>query len=266
MRNKLLLALLILAPCWAQSADSGHLVLFGGGSEPDAALQLVVELSNAAGGTLLVLPLASTRSTSGPAYQDMFEQLGARSVEILDLQTREDAAQPEAVARVRAAGGVWFTGGNQRRITERLAGTAFEEALRDLLARGGVVAGTSAGTACQGTLMLTGRGELDLLEEDNIELVPGLDLVPGVIFDQHFVARRRQARLLSAVLEHPELLGIGIDEGTAIHWTASAFEVIGRGQALVYDGVEAKTGSEAGRLWGRGVLLHVLSEGQRWER
>lgn len=262
--GRTLLVGLLLGSCWAQTADSGHLVLVGGGSEPEAALRLVVELSEAAGGALLVLPLATTRPESGPAYQKLFDEYGASEVRVLALTRREDAFLPEVLAALQSAGGVWFTGGSQRRITERIAGTPVQEALRELLARGGVVAGTSAGTACQGSLMLTGRGDLDLLEADNVELVPGLELVPGVVFDQHFIARGRQARLLSAVLEHPELVGIGIDEGTAVHWTAGGLLVIGRGHVLIYDGRGAETGDDAGRLWGRELRLHALSAGQRW--
>jgi cyanophycinase len=137
--------------------------------------------------------------------------------------------------------------------------------------RGAVIGGTSAGTACQSSLMITGDGDFTVINSDNIELTEGFGLFEGVIVDQHHVARRRNNRLMSVVLEHPELLGVGVDEATAV-WVRpdGTFEVLGEGWVVVYDASQAKITrapeSRLGKpLGAHGLITHVLLPGDTFD-
>jgi cyanophycinase len=146
-------------------------------------------------------------------------------------------------------------------------GTAVGDAVTDAFKRGAVVGGTSAGTACQSPLMVTGDGDFTVIAANSVELWEGLGLFEGVIVDQHHVARRRQNRLISAVLEHPELLGVGIDEATAV-WVRpdGTFEVLGDGWVVVYDASRATIAHAPENRLGKplgvhGMITHVLLPG-----
>ncbi len=161
--------------------------------------------------------------------------------------------------RVRSAGGIFFSGGDQRRITEALLGTLVGDAVQQAHHRGAVIGGTSAGTACQSPLMITGDGDFTVITADNVELWEGLGLFPGVIVDQHFVARGRHNRLISVVLEHPELLGVGVDEATAV-WVRpnGTFEVLGEGWVVVYDASKSEVVRQDGPEGRTDLGVHSL--------
>jgi len=261
------LALAVALPAVAGD-PLGHLVLIGGGSKPRAALAKFVELAGGPDAPIVVFPTASERRRTGKELVELFsEDYGCRKVTVAPVRTRDDALSPEVAAMVERAGGVFFSGGDQSRITRAILGTPLEGALRRAFARGAAVAGTSAGTACMSDPMITGEGDFSVLTAANVELVPGLGLFPGVIVDQHFVARQRQNRLISVVLEHPELLGVGVDEATAV-WVRPdrTFEVLGEGWVMVFDASPAeirrqsRSGGEA--LGVRGLVSHVLLPGE----
>jgi cyanophycinase len=250
----------------AAVAPRGHLVLNGGGGKPAAVMAKFVELAGEA--TVVVFPTASAEADTGEYYRELFSDHGAGQVVVAEVRSREDAADPVLAGAVAAAGGIWFSGGDQRRITEALNGTAVGEAVRAAFVRGAAVGGTSAGTACQSGLMITGDGDFSVITADNVVLSPGLGLFEGVIVDQHFVARSRHNRLLAVVLEHPELLGVGIDEATAA-WVRpdSTFEVLGEGWVVVYDAAAAtvrrRARAEGGDALGvQGLTTHVLLPGE----
>jgi cyanophycinase len=167
--------------------------------------------------------------------------------------------------------GIWFSGGDQRRITKALRETAVGAAVAGAFTRGAVIGGTSAGTACQSGLMITGDGDFTVIGAENVELWDGLGFFEGVIVDQHFVARSRHNRLLSVVLEHPELLGVGVDEATAV-WVKpdGTFEVLGDGWVIVYDAADAsitraKKNRLAKPLGAHSLVTHVLLPGDRFD-
>ena len=193
---------------------SGHLLLIGGGFKPLEVLRHFVTLAGGGEKPVVVFPLASEKSR--PTGEELKAQLlaaGAKDVRVVHIDGRRDALKPEVLEAVRQAGGLFFGGGDQNRISQRLVDTPLMEAIRELMGRGGVVAGTSAGAACQSDVMFVGEGDETVLRASNIVTTRGIGLLPGTIVDSHFVARKRQGRLESLVLEHPELLGMGIDEG-----------------------------------------------------
>ena len=264
-----------LLPAATEEANTrGHLVLIGGGSKPRMVLRTFVELAGGSDAPIIVIPTASGDPDTGEYYEKLFvDEVGCTHVTALPIKTREDAASPEYVSMIDSAGGVFFSGGDQNKILAALAGTAVGSAISRLYWQGKVIGGTSAGTACQSDPMITGEGDFSVIEADNIELKPGLGFFPEIIIDQHFVARRRQNRLISTVLEHPERLGIGVDEATAVWLKPNlTFQVLGRGWVFVYDALDSKVqrsaprkGEEQGKKLGvTNLKTHILLPGARF--
>lgn len=270
-RSLVLLTLAVALPGLARGEGAaGHLLLCGGGGLPDGYWPRFFELAGGKDAPIVVLPTASERPEAGPEYVEELAALGATSARWLPLATAEDARRPEIVDAIRGARGIFLTGGDQNRITAALLGTPAGEALAEVYRRGGVVGGTSAGTACMSDPMITGEGDFTRLAAGGVERKRGLGLVPGVLLDQHFVARQRQNRLLASVLERPDLLGVGVDERTVL-WVRpdGIFEVFGDGWVEVYDAAAAAirgAGGPAGApLAADGVRLHLLVAGDRFD-
>lgn len=259
------------------SAPKGHLLIIGGGKRPPELMERVAELAGGAEGRVAVVPNASSVPEEvGPEQAAQLEAAGAGVAFPLPAtpQTARDPATVDALADVT---GVFFSGGDQSRLTRALLETPLLERLHEVYASGGVVAGTSAGAAVMGPLMITGDERSPPPEDeesfttilaDNVVTTPGLGFLDGVVVDQHFVARKRLNRLVAVVLEHPDLLGVGIDESTAILVRPDrTFEVIGASQVVVLDASRARDLSSGpeGHLAGHGIALHVLRAGQRFD-
>lgn len=258
----------------AATGRKGHLILIGGGEKPVSAMRKFVELAGGRDAPIVIIPTASGESDAELAeyYAKLFrEEYGHPGVELVSIHSREDAARPELVEKVARARGIFFAGGDQTRITKALLDTAVGRAIESAFAAGAVVGGTSAGTACQSALMITGEGDFTVIRSGAVELVRGLGLVQGVILDQHFVARQRLNRLLGVVLEHPDQLGVGIDEDTAA-WIRpdGTLEVLGESSVVVLDAkrstVSKNAASKGKPLLGvAGLTLHVLVPGDRFD-
>jgi len=270
-RTRRLLALLVLVP-FALGAESprGHLLLNGGGGEDSSYWPKFFELAGGPEAPIVILPTASERAETGQEYVDEIAALGFTAVSWLPLKTREDASKPEIVAAIRAARGIFFSGGDQSRITAAILGTPAEAAVREVYERGGVLGGSSAGLACMSAKMLTGEGDFTVLTAGNVELKPGLGYVTDAIVDQHFVARQRQNRLISVVLENPTLLGVGVDERTSI-WIRPdrTFEVTGDGWVMIFDARKSslRTVDRAGKkaLAADAFVTRILVAGDRFD-
>ncbi|MBP1620247.1 MAG: Cyanophycinase, partial [Acidobacteria bacterium] len=239
--RKLLFAVttVLLAAVVAAAADppKGHLVLIGGGDKPDAAMRKFVELAGGPAAPIAVLPTASELKKTGPNQKAQFEkEFGCTDVTVVPIKDRAQSFDEKYVKTLAGARGIFFSGGDQALIIRALRGTPAGDAVATAFAAGAVVGGTSAGTACQSPLMITGNGDFKVIKAGNVELWEGLGFFTGVIVDQHFVARQRQNRLISVILEHPELLGVGVDEDTAV-WVKPdrTFEVIGASNVIVID-------------------------------
>jgi cyanophycinase len=182
----------------------------------------------------------------------------------------------DAVRLAEGATGVYFGGGDQARLMAALHGTRLAQQLHDLYQAGAVIAGTSAGAAVMSRVMITGDEKRPLskeenwqtIEADNVITAAGMGFLDDVIVDQHFVRRRRHNRLVSLVLESPALLGVAIDESTAV-WVKPdrTFEVVGQGPVLVLDARNAEVARDAtgNGLRGRGLQLHVLRPGATYD-
>ncbi|HSM51694.1 MAG TPA: cyanophycinase [Thermoanaerobaculia bacterium] len=268
-----LLALLAAGPLpGGEPPAAGHLLLIGGGPRPAAVMARFVELAGGPAAPIVIFPTASELADTGRVYERELAALGAERVEALPVHERRDAERADLVAKVEAAGGIFFSGGDQRRITAALLGTPLGRAVEAAHRRGAVVGGTSAGLACMSELMLTGEGDFESVRAGAVEVAPGLGLLGGAVLDQHFLARQRLNRLLAVILERPGLLGIGVDEATAI-WVRPdrTLEVLGESQVVVLDARAAAIAHgpapEGGRslLGAADVRLHLLLPGDRFD-
>ena len=225
-----LVALLVLA-ARTPAADApgspaelpGPLVIVGGGKMPKDARDAFVALAGKDKAKIVVIPTASTDADDekkADTFLKPWQDLKPASVVLLHTRDRKTADDPEFVKPLTEATGVWFGGGDQGRITAAYRGTLVETELKKLHARGGVIGGTSAGAAVMSDPMIAGG-------TDTAKLAPGLGFLPGFVVDQHFVARNRQKRLQGVIAAHPELVGLGIDEGTAVIARGRSLRVIG---------------------------------------
>lgn len=249
---------------------------------PDAIEARFVELAGGAGkAEILVLPMASEDPDAGKEITGDFQKLGARAERWVPIRAAADA--PEVEKRLVSVTGVWLGGGDQARLTAVVKGTRLERAILKVYTRGGVVGGTSAGAAVMSDPMITGDerrpggdrppkekddplGAFTTIERGNVITSPGFGLLPGVIVDQHFVRRRRHNRLISLVLENPKLVGVGIDESTALEvGPGGDWRVLGLNAIVIYDARRATVGSHASTLAAAGIRMSVLPAGSRYE-
>lgn len=232
------------------------MVLGGGYDDPTLALLAGLLPDRLAPIEILTTATAHDPARTHAAYARLLHKLGCPHVSHLQVDEAHPADAPATLARLRAAALVFLTGGDQERLTEQLLGTEFLAVLRGRCQAdaGFVLAGTSAGASALGSQMLVaGRGWRSLLA-GGIEVIPGLDILPGLLIDQHFVERARYPRLLHAVLAHPQLLGLGLSEETGIIFRAGQLaEVFGDEVVVVVDGSHLTANTYAGRLAGKPV-------------
>lgn len=178
----------------------------------------------------------------GPEYVKALNFLGATNVDVLYIEKREQATDPEVLERLRAADVVMFTGGDQLRLTSMLGGTAFDDMLISKYRNEDFIyAGTSAGAAAASNSMIYQGSSSEALLKGEVKITSGLGLIDGVIIDTHFVQRGRIGRLFQAVVGNPKVLGIGLGEDTGLLITnGKQMEAIGSGLVILVDGREIK--------------------------
>ena len=204
---------------------NGQLVICGGGTLPESVRKEFVERAGGADARILVVPTASRKAdeSASEKWLESWAPFQVSSLEVLHTRSKETADSEEFNQKIAEATGVWFSGGSQSLIAEAYVGTAAEDSLHKLLARGGIIGGTSAGAAIMSRTMIASGLPVPVIKE-------GLGLLPGVIIDQHFSVRKRLPRLQSAVKDHPELVGMGIDESTAVFVKGRMLTVVGEGE------------------------------------
>jgi cyanophycinase len=191
---------------------------------PDAVRDRFLELAGGSHARILIVPTASPHADrpGSDAALELWASRGPESVRVFHTRSRRLADDPGFVEPLKEATGVWFDGGDQTRVTDAYLGTEVERQLMALLSRGGVIGGNSAGAALMTRVMIT-RGRTHATVAD------GFNFLPGAVVDQHFLKRNRIKRLVSVLTDHPELVGIGIDERTAleVHLRDHVLKVIG---------------------------------------
>ena len=254
----------------------GHLFIIGGGERDAPLMKRFIQLAEAqATGKIVIFTMASSVPQEvGPELVAEFKGNGARDVAFYQL-AHIDAVQPGSEKILDGAGGVWFSGGDQALLTAALLGTPIHMKMLELYKAGCVIGGTSAGAAVMSEFMITGNekrtggeeGTWEVILAGDVEHTQGFGFVQDAVIDQHFVTRRRHNRLIAVVLEHPALVGVGIEESTAVLVRPDGkYEVLGEGQVIVYDARRAKTSkSPDGHLGGHGLTMHVLLAGDVYD-
>ena len=273
MRHVLVVAGSLLIAGGALAAGpvpQGNLILIGGGDKPRDAMEKFVALAGGPHAKIVAIPTASEEADAGEYYVKLFKQeFGCTDVTFLPIKTKADAMRPDLAELAAGAGGIFFGGGDQVRITSAILGTPVGAAISEAFARGAVIGGTSAGTACQSDPMITGEGDFQVIRPGAVELKPGFGFFRGVIVDQHFIKRQRENRLFTVVLEHPSMLGVGIDEATAV-WVRpdGTFTVLGDGSVMVIDASAAKLTrppAGGGPIAAQGVAVQLLVRGETFD-
>ena len=253
---------------------NGHLMIIGGHEDRKDDMTILRRFIDLAGGEAAKIVVISAASgvpeDMWNIYDEAFNALGAGNRMHLVMTSREDANNQEAIAQMADAGGIFFTGGDQKRLLANIGGTAFDRALHYAFkVHGACIAGTSAGASAMSGHMLASGAAGTQPEKGTVNLGAGLGLVQGVVIDQHFSERQRLARLLTVVAQNPYLQGIGIDEDTALIVERGAgIEVIGQGAVTVVDGrtmrsdmADAARGACPELI---DVRLHLLPPGSRY--
>jgi cyanophycinase len=205
------------------SSKGGTLLIVGGGDVSGIIRRQFIELAGHQAARIVVIPAMTLGKDELPPYREPWDSYDVKSVDILYAESRSEAEDAEFSSILDSATGVWLAGGQQTWLAARYGQTRVETRLKELLARNGVIGGTSAGAAIMSGVMIAGGRQKPTIGR-------GFDLIPGAIIDQHFLKRNRFRRLQNALEQHPELIGFGIDEGTALQFGVASgrFRVIGQ--------------------------------------
>jgi cyanophycinase len=250
--------------------ERGWIVPIGGAENKENdrhILERFVRVSGGDAANIVVIPTASRMHETGPRYERLFADMGAAQVATMDFDTRRDCQEPGRLRRLEEATGIFFTGGNQLRLTTLLGGTPVAKLIRMRNAHGVAVGGTSAGASILSEHMIAFGDEGSAVVSGSVRLAPGLGLTNRFIIDQHFRERDRLGRLITALAYNPFAIGIGLDEDTAAFiGPDETLEVEGSGGVTVVDGSEVSYSSISEVAEGQpvcvlGLKVHILTAG-----
>lgn len=256
-------------------AQSKGKLLIIGGVQTHEIEKKFVELAGGSDARIIIIPNAGSEpKRNGEIEQKTFTELGAKADYI--LFNRETADDETNLKKMDWANAVFFTGGDQSDLTRDMLGTKLLEKVFEIYNNGGTVGGTSAGAAVMSEVMITGNELVNKdstrsfvsIEKGNVETKQGFGFLKTAIIDQHFLKRRRHNRTISTLIEHTDLLGVAIDESTAIIvYPDDTFEVFGKYQVLVYDPTNSNNIREdkKGNLGISDMKLHVLINGDKFD-
>jgi cyanophycinase len=247
-----------------------RLIIIGGHEEKTGDKLILRSVAERVGGGRLVIATVASGMPKEQyeEYEAIFRGLGVKHVHKLEIESREDAKSEKALRVLDDTTAIFFTGGDQVKITSQLGCSPVCERMQEIYEKGGTIAGTSAGASVMSeTMMVGGNGEQTHRLGEGLKLAPGLGFIRGIIVDQHFAERGRIGRLLGAVTQNPRIIGIGIDENTAmIVERDQKFTVLGEGGVTILDAGSSTysniTDEETSRaLSVFDVRLHMLSQG-----
>jgi len=247
---------------------NGHLIIAGGNLSDTSVYNLFINLAGGTEASIVVIPTASgDEAFEGDSVffqmERSYKKRGFENVTILHTRDTEEADSKNFAEPIRKASGVWFSGGRQWRLADSYLKTQTQKELVKLLNRGGVIGGSSAGATIQGSFLARGDTRANTIMDGNH--VEGLSFVKNVAIDQHLLARNRQFDMFEILETHPELLGIGLDENTAIHVQGDEFEVIGKSYVAIYDGTRWSAERDTiYNLTQGSQQFYLLHKGQRY--
>jgi cyanophycinase len=234
---------------------NGHLVIVGGAMKDPAIVERFIELAGGPEVPIVVIPTAGGNDHYDQYWTGLrqFKEAGVKNITVLHTKDRNVADSEEFVKPIREARGVWFSGGRQWRLVDSYSNTLTHKELHALLDRGGVIGGSSAGATIQGSYLVRGDTKTNIvMMGDHKE---GMAFLRNSAIDQHLLMRNRHFDLIAVIEAHPDLLGIGLDENTAIVVSGDSFSVIGQGYVAIYDNQ---------RLLDSGGKFYFLAPGDRY--
>lgn len=238
----------------------------------EGILSRVVQEAGGVDAKIVVIPAASSIPVEvGKNYMSAFDTLGCNNVEVLDIRSREDSETNHAIALISSANCIMFSGGDQSKITKKIADTKIHEILKQRFQNDAnfVIAGTSAGAMAMATEMIAGGSAQESFIKGAVRMKKGLGLVERLTIDTHFIQRGRFGRLAEAVAKFPHVIGIGLAEDTGLVIKNNTAEVIGSGMVIVFDGRKLKHNNEKILKPGTPMSLthlktHILAIGDRF--
>ena len=223
--------------------DNGSLLICGGGALGSDIWEKFVALAGGENARIVVIPTALGDDISGAnGTVNTLKKTGAATVTILHTTDPKEASKPAFYAPLQNATGVWFSGGRQWRIVDAYGGTATQREIEKVLERGGVIGGSSAGATIQGSYLVRGdtHGNTLMMGDHTV----GFGYLKNAAIDQHVIRRSRLFDMIPVIEKYPDLLGIGIDEGTAILVQKNTLQVVGKSYVAIYDAREWNTQKE----------------------
>lgn len=248
----------------------GALFIIGGGSRPKAMIDYLVDFSKVSEGYGIILPMASSEPDSAYYYANL--QFQERGVRMFNFNLDSTNNSPAMIDSIKKAKLIYMAGGDQRKLMDAI-NTEAKQAIKEAFQSGSVIAGTSAGAAVMSDRMITGDEKrhpiytptFRTLESDNILFDQGLGLLPSnIIIDQHFIYRSRYNRLLTAILENEETIGIGIDESTALLIQHDSAKVVGDWQVITFERKGLSQEAE-GKMGGKNIQLNIFLPGETFK-
>lgn len=250
---------------FSSGPSNGTLIIIGGGDISESLNKKIMEVSGGLQIPIVVIPTADGRESYDQDFGEagMLRKMGASNVTVLHTTDRNVANSEEFVKPLLEARLVWFSGGRQWRLVDSYKNTLTEKMLWKVLENGGTIGGSSAGATIQGSFLV--RGDTRNNQIMNGDHQDGFGFLKNVAIDQHVLARNRQFDMFEILRDRPELLGIGIDESTAVIVKGDVFEVVGKSYVVVYDGkFWSREGSELKTLPEKGQLFYFLREGDKY--
>ncbi len=254
---------------------SGNLIIIGGAEDKQGKREILKRVCDSIdknNDTLLIATIATEYPKEAAAkYKRAFNELKVKNLKVLDISTRNDAFEESNVDLIKNCELIFFTGGDQLRITSLIGGTPVYDALRECLINGVFIVGTSAGASVMSDTMIVQGNDDDSPRKCTLKMAPGLSFIRHVMIDQHFAQRGRIGRLLAGIAENPEVLGVGIDENTAIVVNDQGIiEVIGEGAVYFIDGSDISYTNVSELhcdevLSMHNVKLHILTNGNKFD-
>jgi cyanophycinase len=257
------------------STVPGRLLLIGGAEDKVGGRTILTRFVQLAGGEAARIAILATASSFqdlvGQRYVTLFAGLGAGHAALVRVHDRTQARQDEPLQQLAEASGIFLTGGDQLKLAAILGGTRVAEIIRQRHQAGAVIGGTSAGASAAAEHMMAYGASGIPPRKAMMHFGPGLGLIRDVVVDQHFGARGRAGRLMTAVAHNPALLGIGLDEDTAVEIDAAGqMTVLGHGSVIIVDGAEMShtdihSVPDQAPLTIFDMRVHVLSSGYRYD-
>lgn len=250
------------------------LIAIGGGEMAEAAEvldEVFRHLESKSDPRVTVMTVATSDSKAASVkYNSLFRGRGIKHVDVVDISERDDSFNDASLKKIKNADGLFFTGGDQLNITSLLGGSPLHNLIHERYVEGVLIAGTSAGAAMMSSSMIISGKSDTAPKVGGVEIAPGMNMIDGTIIDSHFSQRGRHGRLLTAIAHYPQVLGLGIDERTAMIFQDGHFKVVGEGVVTVIDGSQMRHSDLPHRHKNEnigmfGVDVHVLPSGYAYK-